>query len=51
MVRLLHMPQRNSDALHAALKVRLGDLPPALLRTITWDQGTEMAGDLTISGR
>jgi IS30 family transposase len=49
MVRLLHMPYRDSDTLHDALKARLSDLPPALLRSITWDQGTEMARHLTIT--
>ena len=48
-VRLLHLPQRDSDALHEALKARMGDLPPALLRSITWDQGTGMARHLTIT--
>jgi IS30 family transposase len=49
LVRLLHLLQRDSDAPHRALKMRLGDLPPGLLRTITWDQGTEMARHLTIT--
>ena len=49
-VRLLHMPYRDSDTLHDALKARMADLPPALLRSITWDQGTEMARHLTITG-
>jgi transposase, IS30 family len=48
-VRLLHLPQRDGEALHAALVARLGDLPAGLLRSITWDQGTEMAGHRTIS--
>jgi transposase, IS30 family len=48
-VRLLHMPFRDSDTLHGALKARLAGLPPALLRSITWDQGTEMAHHLTIT--
>ena len=49
MVRLLHPPQRDSDAPHEALKARMGDLRPALLRSITWDQGTKMARHLTIT--
>jgi transposase, IS30 family len=49
MVRLLHMPCRDSHALHQALKARLADLPAGLLRSITWDQGTEMARHLTIT--
>jgi IS30 family transposase len=48
-VRLLHLPSRDSETLHQALKQRLADLPPALLRSITWDQGTEMARHLTIT--
>jgi transposase, IS30 family len=42
-IRLLHLRHRDADALHAALKHRMSDLPPVLLRSITWDQGTEMA--------
>jgi hypothetical protein len=49
MVRLLHLPQRDADTLHTALKARMADLPPSLLRSITWDQGTEMARHLTIT--
>jgi transposase, IS30 family len=49
MVRLLHLPQRDGDTLHDALKSRMADLPAALLRSITWDQGTEMARHLTIA--
>jgi transposase, IS30 family len=49
MVRLLHLRQRDGDALHEALKLRMADLPAALLRSITWDQGTEMARHLTIA--
>jgi hypothetical protein len=48
-VRLLHMPYRDSDTLHDALQARMADLPSALLRSITWDQGTEMARHLTIT--
>jgi len=49
VVRLLHLPQRDGGTLHDALKARMAQLPPALLRSITWDQGTEMARHLTIS--
>ena len=49
LVRLLHMPYRDSDTLHYALTKRMDDLPPELLRSITWDQGTEMARHLTIT--
>jgi transposase, IS30 family len=49
MVRLLHLPQRDGDTLHDALKARMADLPAALLRSITWDQETEMARHLTIA--
>jgi transposase, IS30 family len=49
LVRLLHMPCRDSDTLHDALKARLAGLPPVLLRSITRDQGTEMARHLTIT--
>jgi transposase, IS30 family len=48
-VRLLHLPQRDGDTLHEALKTRMADLPAALLRSIIWDQGTEMARHLTIT--
>jgi transposase, IS30 family len=48
-VRLLHMPCRDSDTLHDALRARMAGLPRALLRSITWDQGTEMARHLTIT--
>ena len=43
MVRLVHLPRADSDSLHTALVARMQDLPAALLRSITWDQGTEMA--------
>jgi transposase, IS30 family len=48
-VRLLHLPQRDGETLHDALRCRLGELPPGLRRSITWDQGTEMARHLTIT--
>jgi len=42
-VRLLHLPERDADALHVAILAKMADLPPTLIRSITWDQGTEMA--------
>lgn len=42
-VRLLRLSERTGRALHRALVERMADLPPSLLRSITWDQGTEMA--------
>ncbi len=49
LVRLLHLPCRDADSLHEALQTRMGDLPATLLRSITWDQGTEMARHLNIT--
>ena len=49
MVRLLHVPHRDGETLREALKARMADLPAALLRSITWDQGAEMARHLTIA--
>jgi IS30 family transposase len=40
------LPLRDSDALHDALIARMSDLPAWLLRSITWDQGSEMAQHL-----
>ncbi len=51
MVRLVHLPRSDSDSLHAALVARMQDLPPALLRSITWDQGTEMARHLSTAAK
>jgi IS30 family transposase len=48
-VKLLHLPAHNSLELHAALVRVLGELPPPLRRTLTWDQGTEMAKHLDIT--
>src|SRR4029078_13635975 len=42
-------PYRDSDTLHNALRARMADLPQVLLRSITWDQGTEMTRHLTIT--
>ncbi len=51
MLRLVHLPRADSDSLHAALVARMQDLPPALMRSITWDQGAEMARHLATSDK
>jgi transposase, IS30 family len=48
-VKLLHLPAHNSIELHAALVRTFAELPPQLRRTLTWDQGTEMAKHLDVS--
>lgn len=46
---LLHLPRRDSEALHHALATTMTRLPRGLVRSITWDQGTEMARHLKIT--
>jgi IS30 family transposase len=48
-VRLLHLTGRDSATLHAAIRERMSDLRAALFRSITWDQGIEMARHRTIA--
>lgn len=48
-VKLLHLPAHNSTELLQALVRTLNELPPPLRRTVTWDQGTEMARHLEIT--
>lgn len=48
-VKLLHLPAHNSTELLHALVRTLNELPPPLRRTVTWDQGTEMARHLEIT--
>ena len=43
-VRLVHVPeQRRGEDFAAALAGAMADLPPIARRTLTWDQGVEMA--------
>lgn len=52
LVRLVHLPRSDADSLPAAaLVARMGDLPPGLMRSITWDRGTEMARHLTTAAK
>jgi transposase, IS30 family len=51
-VMLLHLPQgRNADAVAAAMTKAITRLPAQLARSVTWDQGREMAKhkDFTIA--
>jgi transposase, IS30 family len=50
MVRLVHQPRSDADAL-PALVARMQDLPPTLMRSITWDQGTEMTRHLATTDK
>jgi transposase, IS30 family len=51
MVRLVHLARSDADSLHAALVTRMQDLPTGLMRSITWDQGTEMARHLVTTDK
>ena len=44
-VLLLHLPdgRHTADAVREALILAMKDLPPSLRRSLTWDQGKEMA--------
>jgi len=48
-VKLLHLPGRDSQTLYAALVAGMGHLPSGLHKTLTWDQGTEMASHLEVT--
>ncbi len=49
-VQLLHLPKgRNAEAVADAMIRAIKDLPAALRRTVTWDQGHEMAQHTRIS--
>lgn len=49
LIRLLHLPARDADALRIAITSTVSDLPVTLVRSITWDQGIEMAGHIDIT--
>jgi hypothetical protein len=48
-VKLIHLPRQDSMQLRDGPLRELAGLPAALLRSITWDQGTEMARHLEIT--
>ena len=39
----MHLPARDADSLRIAIATTVGGLPSNLIRSITWDQGIEMA--------
>jgi IS30 family transposase len=44
-VMLLHLPDdHGADAVRAAMTAKIRQLPAQLARSVTWDQGAEMAG-------
>lgn len=49
ILRLIHLPHRDADSLHHQLVERMNDLPAGMMRSITWDQGTEMARHRSIA--
>lgn len=51
MLRLVYLHRADSDSLHTASVARMQDLPPALMRSITWNQGTEMARHLATTDK
>lgn len=48
-MKLLHLNALTSSELHTSLVRVFGALPQGLRRTLTWDQGTEMAKHLDIT--
>jgi IS30 family transposase len=49
-VQLLHLPRdRTAEVVTEAMTRKIKDLPDTLRRTLTWDQGHEMAGHAKIS--
>ncbi len=48
-VKLIHLPRPDSFQLRDALLRELAGLPAELLKSITWDQGSEMARHLDIT--
>jgi transposase, IS30 family len=49
LIRLIHLPARDADALRIAITNTMSDLPVTLIRSITWDQGIEMARHIDIT--
>lgn len=49
LVKLIYLPRPDSFELRDGLLCELAGLPETLLRSITWDQGSEMARHLEIT--
>jgi len=49
LIRLMYLPARDADALRIAITDTMSDLPVTLVRSITWDQGIEMARHIDIT--
>lgn len=50
LVKLVHLPTDHSaESLTGALPAAMADIPAVMKRTLTWDQGGEMAGHRTIA--
>ena len=49
LIRLMHLPTRDADALRIVITDAVGHLPVTLIRSITWDQGIEMARHTAIT--
>ena len=49
-VLLVHLPKEHTaDATRAGVVTMMSNLPPGLRRSLTWDQGKEMAGHLQLT--
>ena len=49
MVLLVRLPATDSPTVTQAINTALAALPPALVGSLTWDQGTEMARHLSVT--
>jgi IS30 family transposase len=50
-VILVHLQSKSAEGVTAALAATIERLPPMLRRTLTWDQGTELADHASLTTR